>query len=236
MMNFSIIIPVFNEELNLRRLVDEIFLSLADYQNKFELILVNDASTDNSLIEIQNLKTIHHKIIITINNKENLGQSFSLIEGIQKSSYKTIVTLDGDGQNNPKDIPVLLNKYFSNNKISLVGGIRIKRKDNLIKKVSSKLANSLRKYILKDDCVDTGCSLKVFDKDIFMKFPFFDGIHRFLPALFKGYGKETFFINVDHRHRIHGHSNYGTFYRLFRGIKDLTKVIKIIKEFKSNRA
>ena len=118
----------------------------------------------------------------------------------------------------------------------MVGGIRFRRKDNLIKIFSSKVANSIRSKILKDNCPDTGCSLKVFDKHVFMQFPFFNGIHRFLPALFKGFGKQTYFINVDHRFRIHGHSKYGTFLRLFRGIKDLIRVAIILKKFKRNRA
>ena len=233
-MNFSIIIPIFNEELNLTKLVDEIFLYLTDYKKNFELILVNDNSKDNSLIEIIKLKNKYPEIIKFIDNSKNLGQSYSLLEGIKISSYKTIVTLDGDGQNNPKDIPLLLGKYFMDEKLFLVGGIRINRKDSFIKIISSKIANSLRRYILKDDCTDTGCSLKVFDKEIFMKFPFFNGIHRFLPALYKGYGMKTNFINVDHRHRVYGISKYGTFNRLFKGIKDLIKVYRIIRTFRNN--
>ena len=92
------------------------------------------------------------------------------------------------------------------------------------------------KIILKDNCDDTGCSLKVFDKGVFIKFTYFDGIHRFLPALFNGYDKKTFFIDVDHRPRIHGYSKYGTFVRLFKGIKDLIRVAKMIKKFKRDRA
>ena len=102
----------------------------------------------------------------------------------------------------------------------------------MIKIISSKIANKFRNLILKDDCLDTGCSLKVFDRNTFLKFPFFNGIHRFLPALFRGYGKKTFFIEVDHRSRIYGISKYGTFIRLIRGVRDLIKVVKIIKKFK----
>ena len=235
MMSFSIVIPVFNEELNLNKLVEEIILNLSDL-NKYEIIFVNDASTDNSLIQIKKLIKKKPKLIKVVENKINLGQSYSLIEGIKASINKTIVTIDGDGQNNPRDIPILLNKYQSNQNIFLVGGIRFRRKDNLIKIFSSKVANSIRSKILKDNCPDTGCSLKVFDKHVFMQFPFFNGIHRFLPALFKGFGKQTYFINVDHRFRIHGHSKYGTFLRLFRGIKDLIRVAIILKKFKRNRA
>ena len=233
---FSIVIPAYNEELNIKNLVEEIFIYLSKY-NKYEIIFVDDASTDNSYNLINEIKDNHKKknIKITlIKNKVNSGQSFSLKKGIQSAAYDTVVTLDCDGQNNPKDIPILLNEYFSKNNIFIIGGIRHNRKDSYLKIISSKIANSIRQIILNDNCSDTGCSLKVFDKKTFMKFPFFNGIHRFLPALFKGYNKDTSFINVDHRHRIHGISKYGTFDRLFRGIRDLIKVRKIIKDFSKN--
>ena len=117
--------------------------------------------------------------------------------------------------------------------IYLVGGIRLKRKDNLIKKISSKIANSVRSKFLNDGCVDTGCSLKVFDKNIFLNFEFFDGIHRFIPALFSGFGYKTFFINVDHRKRKYGRSKYGTLSRLINGLRDMIKVKKMINKNKN---
>ena len=135
---------------------------------------------------------------------------------------------------NPIDIPILLEKYLSHHNTFLVGGIRTKRKDSLIKIISSKIANKIRSLILKDDCIDTGCSLKVFDRDIFLSFPFFDGIHRFLPALFKGYGYKTMYVAVDHRERKFGISKYGTINRLIRGIIDIIKVLNIIKNHKNN--
>jgi len=228
--NFSIVVPIFNESQNIKKLVEEIYYSLKEFQN-FELILVNDGSTDNTYNIIEQIKVNY--LISVIENKTNLGQSFSICQGIQNSKYNTIVTIDGDGQNNPKDIPKLLEIFFSSNKISLVGGIRKNRKDNVIKILSSKLANKIRSTILNDNCVDTGCSLKVFDKEIFLTFPFFDGLHRFLPALFKGFGKNTLFINVDHRPRISGISKYGTFDRLYKGILDIIRVKKIIRNNKT---
>jgi dolichol-phosphate mannosyltransferase len=156
-----------------------------------------------------------------------MGQSKALLTGIIKSKYNTIITLDGDGQNNPNDIRKLMEIYFNSNYF-LVGGIRLNRKDNFVKNISSKLANFIRQLVLKDECIDTGCSLKIFDKKIFLNFPFFNGIHRFLPALFKGYNKETCFIEVDHRQRNAGVSKYGTFDRLFVGIRDIIKVRNII--------
>ncbi len=229
MINFSVLVPVYNESANIPKLVTEIFLSLEKYKN-FELIIINDGSEDNSA-EIINKLGKNYPITL-INHESNLGQSFSIWNGVKKSKYKTIVTLDGDGQNNPNDIPKLLNVFFEDEKLFLIGGIRKKRKDNIIKIISSKLANKIRSYILEDDCIDTGCSLKVFDKKIFLSFSYFNGIHRFLPALFKGYGYQTRFIEVDHRIRIYGKSKYGTFDRLLKGIKDLIKVKHMIKENK----
>ena len=222
---FSIVIPLYNESENIKPLLREIFANLLSHKN-FEIVLVNDASTDNTSNVVKNL--INNKVRI-LHNKTNRGQSFSIHKGIQHSSFDTIVTIDGDGQNDPADIPKLINKYFESNKLKLLGGIRSKRKDSLIKVLSSKIANKIRSKILNDGCQDTGCSLKVFDKKIFLTFPYFDGMHRFIPALYKGYGFETNFINVNHRKRKYGTSKYGTMNRLFKGIRDLIKVRNILK-------
>ena len=232
-MNFSIVIPVYNEDQNLLTLTQEILKSLSTNEYNFEIIFVNDCSTDNTGIILKKIYSNNSNVIKIINNKKNQGQSISMINGIKKSIYNTIITLDGDLQNDPKDISNLVSVYFKNKDVDLVGGIRFNRKDSLIKKISSKIANNFRKMILNDDCIDTGCSLKIFNKRIFLLFPEFNGIHRFLPALFKGYGKKTLFINVNHRARIYGKSNYGTFIRLFAGIRDIFRVKKIIRKFKN---
>ena len=229
MSNFSIIIPIYNESENIEKLVEEIFFSLKE-NYIFELIIVDDGSKDNSVQVIKGLMNKHPiKLIL---HEKKLGQSQSILTGIKNSSSNIIVTIDGDGQNNPFDIPLLLNIYNSSKEIFLVGGIRKKRMDNIIKIFSSKIANSIRSFVLQDKCPDTGCSLKVFNKDIFLKFPFFDGIHRFLPALFRGFGYKTSFETVSHRIRFRGVSKYGTFDRLFKGIYDLVKVKLMINQYK----
>ncbi len=222
---FSLVIPLFNESKNIKFLLNEIITNLSNYKN-YEIILVNDASTDNTSLMINNLSINSIKVI---NNTENRGQSYSIHEGIKKSSHNIIITLDGDGQNDPADIPKLFKIYTFNEDIKLIGGIRRNRKDNFTKIISSKIANFIRSRILNDECDDTGCALKVFDKKIFLSFPFFDGVHRFLPALFKGYGHKTLFVDVNHRKRNHGISKYGTMNRLFVGIRDIIKVKKILK-------
>ncbi len=230
---FSIVIPVYNEEDNVLNLINEIKDSLKQYVN-FELIFVNDFSSDNTLKILE--KERNNSNIKILNNKSNLGQSYSIIYGIKNSTHSTIITLDGDGQNNPYDIPKLLELYKKNNNVFLVGGIRVKRKDSIVKIVSSRIANLVRSKFLKDGCLDSGCSLKVFDKDIFLNFEHFDGIHRFLPALFNGFGYKTIFLNVDHRKRKYGKSKYGTILRLLNGFRDMIKVKKMIDKNKSKES
>ncbi len=228
-MNISIVIPIFNESENITSLVSEIELAMKKTSYSYELILVNDASTDDTRDVLSKIYKKHNFNIKILNNLKNIGQSFSIIKGIKSSKSQTIVTLDGDGQNNPNDIPKLIQEYNKDKDLVLVGGIRLNRKDNFLKKISSKIANKIRMLILKDNCEDTGCSLKIFDKNIFLQFPEFNSIHRFIPALFSGYNKKTKFIPVDHRKRIYGKSNYGTLKRLFQGINDIIKVRNIIK-------
>jgi dolichol-phosphate mannosyltransferase len=225
MINFSIIIPVYNEQDNILVLLDEINKNLSNFKNNYEIIVIDDCSTDKTNDLLHNFEFKNLKIIKNITNS---GQSYSLRKGIENAMHDIIITIDGDMQNNPNDIPKMLSIYYQN-KYMLVGGIRNARKDSILKIFSSFIANFIRKRILNDDCNDTGCSLKIFDKNIFLLFPFFDGIHRFLPALFKGFGYKTFFVNVDHRKRYKGVSKYGTMSRLVWGIRDIYKVLKIIK-------
>mgnify|MGYP001208876182 CR=1 FL=1 len=224
MKKISIIIPVYNESDSILQLIIEAEKFLKS-KIEYELIIVDDGSVDETV----NILNKSKKNIKLISNKKNLGQSKSLLNGIKNSSYDTVVTMDGDGQNNPSDIFSMIKLFFENN-CDLVSGIRLKRRDNLIKIISSRIANFVRSKYLNDECKDTGCALKVFKKNIFLSFPFFDGIHRFLPALFKGYGYCVQFIEVDHRHRIAGVSKYGTVNRLFKGLKDMYYVKKIIKK------
>tara|TARA_B100001964_G_C14205332_1_gene587815 strand:+ start:84 stop:773 length:690 start_codon:yes stop_codon:yes gene_type:complete len=223
---FSVVIPIFNEEQNISNLLFEIKNSLSGFKD-YEIIYVNDSSKDKSLIILEEIVKKNNNIRI-LNNEKNKGQSYSIFQGVKEASFDIIVTIDGDGQNNPIDISNLVKLFLSDKKISLVGGIRTKRKDSLVKIFSSKIANYIRAKILNDECSDTGCSLKVFDKRVFLDFPYFNGMHRFLPALFKGYGYNTMFIEVDHRHRKHGNSKYGTFDRLYKGIFDMIRVKKIL--------
>lgn len=224
--DISVIIPVYNEMENIPILIDEIDETLKNNYN-FEIIFIDDCSDDNSYKILNQYKDKYQLRIYR--NKKNLGQSYSIYKGVKNAINNIIVTLDADGQNDPKDIPVLMDAYKKKN-LKLIGGIRENRKDNYVKIISSKIANKIRQYLLNDNCKDTGCGLKIFDRNIFLLFPYFNGIHRFLPALFKGYGHKTDFINVNHRVRKYGKSKYGTIDRLFRGIRDIIKVKNIINK------
>lgn len=226
----SIIIPIYNEVENIFLLLEEIKKYL-DKKIQYEILIVNDNSQDNFLAECNKLEL--SKNINIINNISNLGQSKSIQKGIMNSKYDNIVTMDGDGQNHPKDILSLADEYFQNNYV-LVSGIRKKRKDSFIKKISSKIANNFRSLILKDNCPDTGCGLKIFNKIIFLKIPFFNGIHRFIPALFLSLNQKILYKSVDHRHRIRGISKYGTLDRMFKGLIDIVRVLLIIRKIKRN--
>lgn len=226
--DFSIVIPVYNEKDNIISLLDEIKNHLINFKN-YEIIIINDYSNDDTLNLIKkNQLTIDNLVIIS--NSKNFGQSYSLKRGILQSNSDIIITIDGDGQNDPSDIKKLLNLYNANKDIKLVGGIRQNRKDSILKITSSKIANYIRSKILNDNCNDTGCALKVFDKNIFLQFQYFNGIHRFLPALFKGHNYDTFFVNVSHRKRKYGKSNYGTIERALKGIIDIIRVLNIIRK------
>ncbi len=227
---FSIVIPVYNEEESIRDLVDEILFNIPTAKYNYEIIIIDDCSKDSTQLILEKLS--NEFSIIYSSNKKNMGQSFSIREGVKLSNSDVIITLDGDGQNNPVDILKLFKMYSDNNNLKLVGGLRKNRKDSIIKIYSSKFANFVRQFVFNDNCEDTGCSLKVFDKKIFLSFPFFTGLHRFLPTFFKSYGHETSYISVDHRKRIKGVSKYGVLNRLFKGIIDIFRVLLIIKQIK----
>lgn len=231
MSKFSIVIPIYNEEKNIPTLIKEIS-DIKEIKNFYELIFVNDCSTDKSLQLLNDFK--NNESIKIINNTSNLGQSYSISKGILQSRHEIIITMDGDLQNDPNDIPRIYNLYINRYQYKLIAGIRSKRKDSFAKKLASKIANLVRMIYLKDSCKDTGCSLKIFEKKIFLNFEYFDGIHRFIPSLFEGYGYSVKYIPVNHRKRIHGISKYNNLRRLFKTIPDMFKVKKMIKQNNKN--
>ena len=231
MTELSIVIPVYNEESNIETLYNEIIKSINNIN--YEIIFVDDASLDKSLINIKKIISKNKKVKLFQNNK-NFGQSKSIYNGIKLAESENILTIDADLQNDPQDIPRLYKIFILNKSNCLVSGIRKKRMDSILKKISSFLANKIRSFYLKDNCIDTGCSLKVFPKKAFLKFDYFDGIHRFIPALFIGFGYSVYYINVNHRHRLHGKTKYGVFNRILINIKNMIYVKKILKKKRKN--
>lgn len=215
----SVVVPVRNEQDNVAALVAEIDAALAHITH--EIIYVDDGSTDLTLSRLQSLQNRYELRILC--HARSCGQSTAVRSGVKAARYDWVVTLDGDGQNNPADIPKLLAALAPG--VELVGGNRrLSRKDNRIKRISSVIANGVRSALLKDDTPDTGCGLKLFSRQAFLDLPYFDHMHRFLPALIKRRGGLVVSVAVGHRDREHGKSNYGTLDRLLVGIVDLAGV------------
>ena len=184
----SVVIPVFNEEENIKKLAYEIDHSLKNY--KYEVIFVDDGSKDNTKVEILNLNEL--KQVRLISHNKCYGQSVAMRTGILNSKYNIIATLDGDGQNDPSDIPKMIEVYKKNkNKLVLVAGIRSKRKDSFNKRVASRFAKQVRKVLFSDNHPDSGCGIRVFNKDLYLSIPFFNHMHRFLTILAKRYNADA---------------------------------------------
>lgn len=222
----SVIIPFHNEAENISPLLDEVFTSLAD-RSSFEVVCVDDGSTDdtfNQLRAVQNIRP-HLRLVRHLNQ---CGQSTAVRTGVKSAKAPWIVTLDGDGQNDPADIPELLavlDEPSCPPELQLVIGVRQHRQDNLIKRVSSRIANGVRARILRDETPDSGCGLKLFRRDAFLDLPYFDHMHRFLPALIHRNGGQVISVPVSHRPRERGQSHYGVLDRLGAGIVDLLGTI-----------
>ncbi|MFC3907848.1 glycosyltransferase family 2 protein [Legionella dresdenensis] len=222
----SVIIPVYNEVDNVENLYLEIVAALPENQFIFEVIFIDDGSKDGTREKLLALSACHSNLRVLC-HKQNYGQSAGLISGAKAARYPVLVTLDGDGQNDPADISLLFN-HFSNEKVVVLGN-RTKRDDNWLRKFSSRTGNTVRQLFLKDDCPDTGCSLKLFPRDAFLSLPHFNHLHRFLPALFKRAGYQLVNVPVNHRPRWFGQSKYGVMNRLFVGIHDLIGVRWLLK-------
>ncbi len=231
--DLSVVVPVFNERDNIVPLIDEIVEAL-DSHLEFEIIYVNDGSTDDSLdVLIEKQQSCPQLRIIK--HAKSCGQSTAVRTGVKHATADWVATLDGDGQNVPADIPNLYEKAMSSkteDKIWLIAGWRKKRKDSWLKRVSSKWANGIRQWMLKDKTPDTGCGLKVFRRDVFLDFPYFNHMHRYLPALCQRAGGNVENVEVQHRPRERGVSKYGFHNRLWVGIVDLFGVSWLIRRSK----
>lgn len=222
----SVVIPVYNEVDNVEGLYQEIARALPTERYCYEVIFVDDGSTDGTIARLKALSQTHSKLR-AVYHKRNYGQSAALLSGAKAARYSMLVTLDGDGQNDPADIPRLFEHLHDSRTVVL--GNRKKRDDNNLRKISSRIGNGIRRRLLNDECPDTGCSLKLFPREAFLNLPHFNHLHRFLPALFKRAGFKLVNLPVNHRPRWHGISKYGVMNRLFVGIHDLIGVRWLLK-------
>jgi len=223
-MNLSVVVPVYNEVENIELLHDEICQALEGITD-FEMLFVDDGSTDGTLEKLQEVAQKSSRLRV-IRHLANAGQSTAVITGVHYARSEWIATLDGDGQNDPADIPRLLEvrDQAAGNAAEMYAGYRKKRNDSWLKRVSSRGANAIRSRILHDSTPDTGCGLKLFMRDVFLALPHFDHLHRFLPVLVQRSGGRVEIVEVHHRARVKGSSKYGFHNRLWVGIVDLIGV------------
>lgn len=217
----SVVIPVRNEAPNIAPLVAEIEAALAGIAH--EIVYVDDGSTDGTSRALEEiaaggtpLRRLRHRV--------SCGQSAAIVTGVKAARGTWIATLDGDGQNDPADIPRLLARAEREGGAILVAGHRVNRRDSWVKRRSSRIANAVRSRLLRDATPDTGCGLKLFPRDLFLELPHFDHMHRFLPALALRAGARVVSEPVNHRPRVRGVSNYGTLDRLAVSLLDLIGV------------
>jgi dolichol-phosphate mannosyltransferase len=224
----AVVVPVRNEAGNIAPLIAEIAAAL-DEQWPFEVVYVNDGSSDGTEAELKRLMAMH-PWLRRVRHKQSCGQSAAVRSGVAAARAPLIVTLDGDGQNDPKFIPALLRALVAGApRVGLVAGQRVGRKASGFKKLQSRVANTVRGAVLRDGTRDTGCGLKAFRRDVFLGLPYFDGLHRFLPALVKRDGFSIGYVDVVDRPRGVGVSNYGLWDRLWVGILDLAGVWWLIR-------
>ncbi len=227
----SIVVPVRNEENNVSPLIAEIAAAL-DGRWDHEIVCVNDGSTDGTAERLATEMRARKNLRQVVHAKSS-GQSAAVRSGVRAARGAIVATLDGDGQNNPAFLPDLISAIEKGGeRVGLAAGQRVGRKDTGFKKFQSRVANGVRNMILRDGTRDTGCGLKAFRRDVFLSMPYFDGLHRFLPALVRREGFDIAYVDVIDRPRHSGVSNYGFFDRLWIGLMDLAGVWWLIRRKK----
>jgi glycosyltransferase involved in cell wall biosynthesis len=226
---FSVVVPVHNESGNVESLISEIHRALDG--RAFEMIFVDDASSDDTRARLVELKA-RFPMLRVVGHRSNAGQSRAIRSGILAARAPVIGTLDGDGQNDPADLPDLyrqLTRADAPHTLQMVMGRRTKRKDTAWKRFGSRFANNIRKRMLKDDCDDAGCGVKALRRDAYLHLPYFDHMHRYMPALMRAEGFDVEYRDVNHRERGSGKSNYTNFGRLADALSDLRGVMWLIR-------
>ena len=233
----SVVVPMKNEEDNVLALVAEIRDALG-MQSDAEIVLVDDGSTDATAAQMQNARALPGPRVRIVRHDRNRGQSTAIVSGVRAARGELIATLDGDGQNDPADIPRLVQELRDRapEGVTMVIGERRVRHDSVVRRLSSRIANRVRDALLHDGVADTGCGLKVFPRRTFLDLPAFDHMHRFLPALVRAAGGDIEVLPVTHRPRRAGRSKYGIGNRLWVGIVDLLGVRWLIRRHVATRA
>ena len=233
-MDLSVVVPVLNEADNVESLVEEIVQALDD-RLVYEIVYVDDGSTDSTL---ECLAALQERLpagrLRVLRHARSCGQSAALHTGVEAARAPWIATLDGDGQNDPADIPKLVALRDAPDApadLRLISSLRLERRDTWLRRVSSKVANAVRQRLLRDRTSDSASGLKLFPRDAFLALPYFDHMHRFIPALILRSGGELLTVEVNHRPRRHGESKYGLHNRLWVGIVDLLGVMWLQRRF-----
>jgi dolichol-phosphate mannosyltransferase len=222
----SVVVPARDEEgavAGLAREIDHAFSGQA-----YEMIFVDDASGDGTFAVLAALKA-ELPALRVLRHARNAGQSRALRTAVLAARGSIIVTLDGDGQNDPADAPALVERLKAGGPgLALVGGLRLRRRDSWSKRLGSRIGNGVRRRLLRDEAIDTGCGLKAIRRDAFLRLPFFDHMHRYLPALIKREGLRSEFVEVSHRPRASGRSKYSNLERLWASLGDLMGVVWLL--------
>lgn len=226
----SVVVPAQNEELNVVPLIEEIDNALKGFI-EFEMVFVDDGSTDATWAKLREARVRFPNLVI-VRHARGSGQSVAIRSGVKAAQYAWIATLDGDGQNDPADIPALvkaLNAQSPGGKPVMMAGQRAKRRDTWFRRFSSRVANTVRRAMLNDATPDTGCGLKLFPRQMFLDMAHFNHLHRFMPALMIRQGGSVISVPVNHRPRERGVSKYGLWNRLWVGIVDLFGVMWLMR-------
>jgi len=224
--DFSIVVPVFDEEGAAAALAREIAAAFAG--TEFEILFVDDASRDGTRAALRALSSEIPQLRV-LAHRRNAGQSRAIRTGVLAARGGIIVTLDGDGQNDPADAPALAKALrAAPASLGLIGGERVKRRDTAARRLASRIANGVRRRLLRDEAADTGCGLKAFRREAFLRLPYFDHIHRYLPAMMRREGFEVGFQPVGHRPRLSGRSKYSNLGRLWVALSDVLGVMWLI--------
>lgn len=230
MTTLSVVIPARNEAENIVALVEAIDRALVAHA-PFEIIVVDDGSSDDTAARVRGADIAHLRLV---RHARSAGQSAAVHSGVLAARGQIVLTLDGDGQNPPEELPRLAAALLADTtgRVGLVAGQRLKRQDTWSKKTASRLANGIRGWILQDSTRDSGCGLKAFRRDAFLALPYFDHMHRYLPALFARDGWQVAHVDVSHRPRVAGRSNYSNLQRGLVGVVDLMGVAWLLRRRK----